>query len=169
MFSLASLRELYQHMEWADALVWNALLSSDAARADAALLGKLRHLHGTQEAFLKVWRGEEIAYRKDERSLDELLADARAWPGEARTWIETLDDDALMRELSVPWANRFAQRAGVEHAQPTRLGETAFQVVAHSTYHRGQANTLLRQAGVPPPNVDYIAWLWLARPEPHWP
>lgn len=71
--------------------------------------------------------------------------------------------------MSAPWADHFARRAGAERAHPTRLDETMYQVVAHTTYHRGQANTLLRQDGVTPPNFDYIAWLWMGRPAPRWP
>jgi uncharacterized damage-inducible protein DinB len=169
MFTIASLRQLYQHMEWADALIWSAVMASDAASAEPAMLDKLRHLHGTQQYFLKVWLGQELTYDKSDTTLEDELELARAWHGEARAFLEELDDEALSRELSLPWADRFAKRAGAEHAHPTRLGETLYQVVAHSTYHRGQANTLLRQAGVTPPLADYIAWLWLGTPEPRWP
>lgn len=169
MFSIASLRQLYQQMEWADALVWSAVMASDAASAEPAMLDKLRHLHGTQQYFLKVWLGQELTYDKSDTTLEDELALAHSWHEEARAFLGALDDEALSRELSLPWADRFAKRAGAEHANMTRLGETLYQVVAHSTYHRGQANTLLRQAGVTPPLTDFIAWLWLGTPEPRWP
>ena len=169
MYSVALFRDLYLHMEWADALVWSSILASDTARGNPAMLEKLGHIHRTQQYFLKFWRGEDLTYLEMKLSLEEELALARSWHREARTWIETLDDDALTREISAPWADRFAQRAGVERAHPTRLGETMYQVVAHTTYHRGQASTLLRQDGVTPPNLDYIVWLWIGRPNPRWP
>lgn len=169
MFSIALFRELYLHMEWADASVWSAVTGSDAARENPAILEKLRHAHRTQQYFLKVWRREELSYEKLELPLERELELARSWHGEAQAWLESLDDGALTHELSVPWADRYAQRAGAERAHPTLLGETIYQAVAHTTYHRGQANTLLRLAGVTPPNADYIAWLWLGRPAPHWP
>ena len=37
------------------------------------------------------------------------------------------------------------------------------RVVNHSTYHRGQAATQLRQLGQTPPNTDLIAFLWQRR------
>lgn len=156
-------------MEWADALVWSATVGSDAARSDAALLEKLRHIHRTQQYFLKVWRGEELDYAKLETTLEDELRLAHAWHGETRSWLEGVAEADLARELSVPWADRFAQKAGAERAVPTHLGETMYQVAAHSTYHRGQANTQLRQIGVKPPLTDYIGWLWLGRPDPRWP
>jgi uncharacterized damage-inducible protein DinB len=48
------------------------------------------------------------------------------------------------------------------------VGETAFQVVSHSTHHRAQANTRLRAVGGDPPLVDYIAWIWFGRPAAPW-
>jgi len=48
------------------------------------------------------------------------------------------------------------------------LAKTAFQVTGHSTCHRGQVNTRLRELGAYPPLVDYIAWLWLGRPAADW-
>ena len=169
MHSLPALRDLFLHMEWADALVWSEVLSSDAARAEPAVLEKLSHIHRVQRYFLKVWRGEELVYEKGEASLDEEFALARAWYGEVAKWLEGLGDAALGRELSMPWADHYAQRAGAERAQPTLLGETMFQVTSHTMHHRAQVSTLLRQAGGTPPLVDYIGWLWLGRPAPRWP
>jgi uncharacterized damage-inducible protein DinB len=60
------------------------------------------------------------------------------------------------------------QRLG-RRPEPTTIGETALQVVFHSTYHRGQINARLRTVGVESSLVDYIAWVWLGRPEPEWP
>src|SRR5688572_17697151 len=92
MLSVALLRERYQHMEWADALVWSAGMASDAASADPAMLDKLRHLHGTQQYFLKVWRAEELTYDKTNSTPEEELALAHSWHGEARALLEELDD-----------------------------------------------------------------------------
>jgi uncharacterized damage-inducible protein DinB len=167
MFSLETLRELFLYTEWADALVWNGVMSSNSARNEE-MLAKLRHLHRTQQYFLAVWRGDELDYTKRETTLDEELTLARQFHRDVKPWLASLSDESLGQELSMPWADRYAQRSGAERAQPTLLGETMYQLVSHSTYHRGQANTLLRQAGVTPPNTDYIAWLWLGRPEPEW-
>ena len=62
----------------------------------------------------------------------------------------------------------FVQSVGVP-AAVTTLGETVFQVWAHTTAHRAQVNTRLRDAGVTPPLVDYIGWLWAGRPQADWP
>ena len=169
MFTAALFRELYRHMEWADARVWSAVTSSDAASSSEKILQKLRHIHRTQQFFLKVWRGEEIVFQKIEGTLADEYALVRQYYGEIHPFVASVDESAFPRELSLPWADRFAQRSGLEKASPTTLGDTLFQAVAHTNYHRGQANTLLRELGIEPPLVDYIAWLWLGKPDIAWP
>ena len=51
----------------------------------------------------------------------------------------------------------------------TSQGETMLQVVSHGTHHRGQISTRLRELGVEPPLVDFIAWCWFGKPEADWP
>jgi uncharacterized damage-inducible protein DinB len=57
----------------------------------------------------------------------------------------------------------------VRKPESTTIGETILQVALHSIYHRGQVNARLRALGQEPPLVDYIAWIWLGRPDPKWP
>jgi uncharacterized damage-inducible protein DinB len=51
----------------------------------------------------------------------------------------------------------------------TTVAETMLQVTFHSAYHRGQVSARLREVGVEPPLVDYIAWIWFGRPDAPWP
>jgi uncharacterized damage-inducible protein DinB len=74
----------------------------------------------------------------------------------------------LSRPLVVPWARMVESRLGRKAEEPS-LGETLLQVVMHSTYHRGQVNTRLRELGGEPPLTDYIVWVWLGKPQPDWP
>ena len=55
---LETLKELYAHMQWADAFVWRAVLGSETARGDQKLRELFHHLHLVQHAFLRAWRGE---------------------------------------------------------------------------------------------------------------
>jgi hypothetical protein len=49
---LTTIRELFQHMEWANALVWQTLAASDAALEDEDMRARLLHIHAVQRAFL---------------------------------------------------------------------------------------------------------------------
>ena len=69
--------------------------------------------------------------------------------------------------MLLPWSSFFAKRAGFE-PHPSTLGETLLQLPSHSTYHRGQVNTRLRELGATPPLVDFIAWVWAGKPPAKW-
>ena len=165
---LSNLNELYRHMEWADASVWRALLASDAARADTKLRELFYHLHMVQRAFLRVWRGEprDTPYPTFEDA-EALMDWGRSYYSDAFAQLESFTDDALLKPLNVPWASMVKKLIG-RAPEETTLGETALQVALHSLYHRGQINARLRELGGEPPLVDYIAWIWLGRPQADW-
>lgn len=168
MFTRDLLLELYRHMEWADARVWAAI--GDSNPDDARLRSLLVHLHTVQWAFLAIWKGRppEEAYRMPEDFAS--LADVRAWAqpvyAEQRAFLTAADTD-LSHTLSPPWVAQVEAHLG-RRPGPTTIGETGFQVASHSTHHRGQINSRLRELGLTPPLVDYIAWLWFDRPAAEW-
>ena len=168
-FTLAGLRELLRHMEWADAVVWRATLAHPQAVADPRLRDLLLHLHGVQRAFLGMWTSQRQAFptRDDLPDIAAVHSWSQPYYGELAAFIATLDESSLGRTIEMPWLAEFEQRTGRRFEKPT-LAETMFQVTSHSTYHRGQVNTRFREVGGEPPLVDYIAWVWFGRPAPEW-
>lgn len=158
-------RDLYAHMEWADAIVWRAVRSNPEAGADKRVRDLLLHLHATQRAFLTVWRKEELHFRKPESfgSMEEIERFGREFHEQAWPLLSTIDAAALDTEMNMPWAKRFRPDAA-----STTMRETMMQIVMHSTYHRGQVNMRLRELSVDPPLTDYIAWIWQGRPAAAW-
>jgi uncharacterized damage-inducible protein DinB len=169
MNTLELLRDLFRHMEWADAVVWRAVLASASAAADPAMKSKLHHLHMVQRAFLNVWR-EMPHTRNDgsELSVEELARWARDYYGPAWEYLDTVSEWQLDKPVSLPWARMLTSDLGREPSVPS-LGETMMQIAAHSTYHRGQINARLRELGDVPPLTDFIAWIWLGKPAAEWP
>ena len=167
LYSRDLLGELLRYTAWADTTVWRAVLAHEPARADATLVGHLRHLHMVQRAFLRVWRGEspDQAWSQASGIADagELWQWAQPFYGEADAFIASLDDDALQRPMVMPWTNLYQGKLRRTFAV-TSLGDTIFQVVSHSTYHRGQVNIRLRAVGGEPPTVDHILWIWFGKP-----
>jgi uncharacterized damage-inducible protein DinB len=159
-----SFRALYAHMQWADAEMWRAI----GEIRDEKLLALLQHLHVVQHAFLLMWRGAEVDAQAlyAAREPQEL----QAW---AREYYAALDDELPRLEqrlgevVHMPWLAHFEKQLGRALRAPT-VEETLIQVPAHSTYHRGQANLRLREAGGEPPLVDFIAWVWFGKPAPRW-
>ena len=161
-------RSLLGHMEWADALVWKAASKLEPAGKDPRLLERLHHLHTVQWVYLHVWRGEPLGVRElgSFPDLTALAAWARPYYPELRSFAEGLRGESLSRRVDFPWAAEVAKRYG--SAGPATLGESVLQVVLHSTYHRGQIATRVREVGGEPPTSDFIAWVWMNRPEPEW-
>lgn len=81
----------------------------------------------------------------------ELEARARAT---AARWGDLLDE---VGEGSVERTVEYRNSSGREFRHP--LDRTLTHVVNHGTHHRGQAVLLLRQAAVPPPVTDHIAFV----------
>ena len=163
-------RELYVHMEWADANVWRVALGNAAAREDATLRDRMFHVHLTQRAFYRLWTQQTPERYRDLKfgSLIELLAWARPTYAGLTGYLARLEAPAFDAPTHVPWVKLFLAQLGPEPRTPT-LGETILQLANHSTYHRGQINTRLRELGAEPPLVDYIGWIWMGRPKITWP
>ena len=168
--SIELLRQLIHHMEWADAEVWRAVIAHEPATHDKRLRDLLTHLHLVQRLFLVVWQQQPLDPSRG-RPEFATAADLRTWAqtyyGEANRFLDIVDESSLTREVVMPFVKALEARLSRTFATTT-LGETIFQVTSHSTYHRGQVNTRLREIGGEPPLVDYIAWIWFGRPEPNW-
>jgi uncharacterized damage-inducible protein DinB len=162
------LRALVQHMEWADAETWKAALKVEAAARDARLLDRLQHLHTVQQVYQQVWRGEgkDVPAAGSFADLGVLLAWARPGYAGLRAFVEALDAEGLGRPVRFPWAAEIEKRYGA--AGPATVGESILQVVLHTTYHRGQVATRVRELGGEPPTTDFILWIWRGRPAPAW-
>ena len=164
------LLDLFDHMQWADARVWDAALRHETARNDVPLRDNLLHLHGVQKAFADAWTNQPFNFRinYDDTSPEREYTAVRGYYEPARAFLASLNGQDLSRPLIVPWT-KWAEQALGRPVADTSLGETILQVFMHSTHHRAQANTRLRALGAEPPLVDYITWLWLGRPQPAWP
>jgi uncharacterized damage-inducible protein DinB len=160
---------LVHQMAWADAYIWASVLASPGAGSDARLLTTFHHIHLVQHLFRQAWSNESIALR--DRSDFSTATAVAEWGRDAHLKIEAFltgaDAAALDGEFREPWTGQFEARFP-RPAAPHTLGESVVQVVLHTTHHRGQACTRLRELGCPPPTVDFIVWLWAGKPAPDW-
>ena len=171
MLSTEALRELLQYTEWADSTVWRAVMKHDGGGNDPRLRDLLVHLHMVQRLFLLVWRGQpipaEISAFTAITDVTVLQSKAVTYYPDARAFLDTIGEADLTRPITMPFVAQYEKQLGTTFGIPT-LAETIFQVMHHSTYHRGQVNARLREIGGEPPLVDYIAWIWFRRPAADW-
>lgn len=167
--NLSFFKGLYAHMEWADALIWSAVLAEPAASQDDFIVESLVHLHMVQRAYMDLWKGETglPATRGDFGDLPEIRDWARSFHPEAAAFIGGLSEERLGEVVANPWAAYIEKEIGAPPG-PARLGDTMYQVAAHSVHHRAQVNRRIREVGGAPNLVDYIGWIWKGRPQAEW-
>lgn len=164
------IHDLFQHMEWADAYVWESVFKLETLETDPRLDELLYHIHSVQHVFLQVWENQPVIVA--EPSGFPHLTAISQWGHEyyqkLSSYLNEVDEAALEKPSIVPWAAQVEKYLG-RPAHPTTLADTMIQVTTHTAYHRGQINALLRKLNVQPPLVDYIAWIWAGKPEASWP
>ena len=170
MISTKMYSDLFEHMEWADATVWSAILASEPARLDETLRATLVHVYSSQHAFLDVWTGRPFRFRdaSEFSGVDDVLALARPYYPAAREFIGRLEPSAIDSRQLLPWLEPYEKQMGKTFA-PTTLGDTMYQVISHAVHHRAQVNSRLRALGTVPPTIDYLVWVFLGKPTPAWP
>lgn len=163
-------RDLFGHMQWADATLWRTLVAHPPALEDEKLMKLVQHLHVVQRAFHLMWTGGKIdpaeLYATQEPAA--MMAAAKEWYVTADAYLDGFDPSKTDDVLFMPWLGHYEKQLGRPLQSPT-YAESFLQLPMHSGYHRGQANMRLREVGGEPRNVDYIAWIWFSRPAPDWP
>jgi uncharacterized damage-inducible protein DinB len=161
-------RDLLAHMEWADARTWQSARVVPAALTDDRLKWLFHHIHLVHSVYLQAWRGDPFVVTdlKDYADLNAIEVWARPFYAKAVAFAGAIDASRYSQPLEFPWNDLIVKEFGT--VRPATLSESAWQVFSHTTYHRGQIATRVREIGGVPPTVDYLAWVWGGRPAPKW-
>jgi uncharacterized damage-inducible protein DinB len=161
-------RDLLTHMEWADAHSWCAVRNHPQALADERLKFLFHHIHLVQVVYLQAWRGDP--FQMTELSAYSDLASIEAWARpyyrQVTAYANAVDESKFAQPVDFPWSAMIVEKFG--KALPATLSESAWQVFSHTTYHRGQIATRIRELGGEPPLVDFLVWVWGGKPAPDW-
>src|SRR5262245_45869507 len=101
---LDHVRDLMAHAEWANAVFFHAWGKSPA-RDHEEMRRRVEHVVLGQESFLKVLRGEAVAWPPDAPppSFEELKARAQTSHAALIALAGSLDAAGLERQLRIPW------------------------------------------------------------------
>ena len=161
--------DLFLHMQWADAAVWQAVLKTAGTENDEKLKNTFFHIHMVQNAYLCLWEKKPLLM-PDITNFKDLAAIAK-WGHDFYEKIYNVLDQTDIKNfdfpLEIPWIKYFESKIGGIPNSIT-VGESLYQVAMHSIYHRGQVNAILRNLGGEPPLVDYIFWILQGRPAAKW-
>lgn len=156
--TLDDVRSLYAYNRWANARFVEVIAGLDEDRAGAriessfpSILGTLAHLIAAEWIWLRRWKGENPSTFPEwltAPGLARLSAQLERIEAERDEFVSSLEASDLQAPLDYRTMNGEPQR--------TRLLDLLLHVVNHSTYHRGQLTTMLRQVGATPVATDYV-------------
>jgi uncharacterized damage-inducible protein DinB len=170
MNSLDILKELIDHMNWADGRIWTVVLSIPEAQNDEKLKKILHHYQLSKYAFYYTRTDLPQKYPELEEfiTLYDMAQWAAEYPKLIHTYMSDLKEADLSQMIKTPPYDRLEQILGQKPVD-ANLAETILQVAVHCSHHRGQVNSRIRELNGEPPIVDFIAWVWLGKPNAIWP
>lgn len=153
-------RLLYDFDSWANHRMLDvcAALSPEEFTRDlnnsfGSVRDTLFHICGAEWIWLERWHGRSPAAIPSAADYATLAAVRLRWAEVER---DLLDYVASLTPEDLQRVMHFKTLGGVPHSQP--LWQCLQHVANHSTYHRGQITTMLRQLGAKPVSTDLIAF-----------
>jgi uncharacterized damage-inducible protein DinB len=150
--------DLYEYNRWANDRVLNAVdpltpeqFTRDLQNSFPSVRDTIVHIMSAEWIWLSRWLGTSPTGRPDDWDVSTLEAIRARWAqieAQRGAFIATLTPESLATPVS------YRNTQGEPFTNP--LGHLLRHVVNHSTYHRGQVATMLRQLGVPPISTDLV-------------
>jgi len=158
--NLDDFRTLYDYNSWANhrTLEASAALTPEQFTREmgssfSSARNTLAHIYGAEWIWLERWHGRATSGLPSPADFPDIATVRRRFAEIDRNlvdYIASLTQDDLQRVVT------FKNLAGVPYSQP--LAPCLQHVVNHSTYHRGQVTTLLRQHGAKAVATDLILY-----------
>jgi uncharacterized damage-inducible protein DinB len=128
-------------------------LRREAGISFGSLFGTMVHMLGSQRRWLARFQGHAPASMPVLADFPDLISWIHAWEetaSEIEAFLAALTDEQLAASLT--WHDS-------EGGTLTRpLWQPVLHLVNHTSYHRGQMVSLLRQMGYQPPSTDLIRY-----------
>jgi uncharacterized damage-inducible protein DinB len=158
--NIDDIRLLYDFNSWANRRTIEACaplapeqFTRDLASSFRSVRDTLAHIYGAQWIWLERWHGRTPATLPSAADFPDLETVRRRFVEIDRNLVDfaaSLNADDLHRVV------QYKTVAGTPHAQP--LWQMLQHLANHSTYHRGQVTTLLRQLDAKATSTDLIAF-----------
>ena len=159
--NVEDVRRLFSYTEWANERILETVRGLSAEQFTRTVESSyptvrdtMAHIVVAEWLWLRRWKGESPQAPPEwlhEPSLQTIEETLRAVEAERRELFDTLADADLKREIAY---------RSISGDPFTRSYEEMFAHVAnHSTYHRGQLVTMLRQVGAKPQSTDMTVFL----------
>jgi uncharacterized damage-inducible protein DinB len=158
----AGMRRYFDYNSWANERMFGALGAipsgdylADAKSSHGGLHGTMTHIVWAHQLWLLRWTGQPhdaaAAGLKAAVTFDRLRAYWLEVDRATGAFLAARLSDAFLAET-------FTMKTTKGEAFVHTYGEAMLHLVNHSSYHRGQLVTMLRQAGHAPPSTDFILY-----------
>lgn len=154
---LKTIRTLYQYSEWANERLLEAIkaltpeqIARDFGGSHRSIRDTLAHIAVAEYLWLERWKGESPTELPDWHStadIERLAEELRKIARERNARLDRVSADDLQQQFRAKNLKR-------DMTFELPLGMMLLHVANHSTYHRGQLSSLIRQAGGKPPATD---------------
>jgi uncharacterized damage-inducible protein DinB len=151
---------LFEYTVWANHKILRAAATitvddfkRDMKTSHGGVRGTLAHTMSAEWVWLERWKGVSPKKMFDEGEFADIVALRDRWAvieEHRESWLASLRPDAMAGAI------RYRNLQGQE--LETVLWQMVQHTANHSTYHRGQVVTLLRQLGAKVASTDMIAW-----------
>lgn len=158
--NIEDFRLLYDYNAWANhrvietcAVLTPEQFTRDLGSSFRSVRDTLAHIYGGEWVWLERWHGRTPPGLPSAETLPDLETARQRFQEIDRNlvdYVASLTADDLHRVVQMKTT------AGVPHAMP--LWQMLQHMANHSTYHRGQVATLLRQMGAKPIGTDLISF-----------
>jgi len=154
------IRQLYDYNRWASLRILakaGTLASEDFVRpmgnSFSSVRDTLAHILGAEWIWLERWQGRSPKALLDAATFPKVQSLQSRWETvehDQTQFIEALTQQRLVEELA------YLNQRGQRYSYP--LWQQMVHVVNHSSYHRGQITTLLRQLGAEAVSTDLLVY-----------
>ena len=158
--TITEVRWLFDYNDWANAITMDAAatltpeqLSQPNGSSYPSVLLTLAHIVGGEWVWLQRWLRQPVKGFPEwvtAPSFADIRARLAALEEQRRSFFAGVTD----ADLTVP--RPFTLMSGASDTQP--LDVMVRHITNHSTYHRGQIATFMRQLGARPPSTDLIVF-----------
>jgi len=156
----AYIRELCDYTQWADRRVFSAAAKLNPEKVNrhlgnsfSSVRETLVHIMAAEWIWLERWKGtspKALLPASEFATLDSLRQRWDALHAELAQYTGGVSADQLQSDLA------YINTRGQQFSYP--LWRQMAHVVNHSTYHRGQITTMLRQLGAEPVSTDLLVY-----------
>lgn len=151
-------RSLFAYDRWANARMLDAVAAlspeqytRDMGSSFASVQTTLAHVVQSEWIWLRRWKGSSPAGAPEDWETPAFETLREIWAGHERElseWLDGLTDEALNEPIA------YRNMRGDAHT--VVLAHLVRHVINHSSYHRGQVTTMLRQLGAKAPALDLV-------------